>query len=115
MFGVAELEGACPQRVPSPPAVKRGRYGWRSIISFGGCQSGHLLMRLTAGSVVAYAMSCRRNWGGRSHNSGAAIGLLVTREISCVLPLLPCNPMKSDTEPIEIGVLSSTQESWPVN
>src|SRR5215475_9188217 len=30
-----------PSGLPGPPAMKRGRYGWRSIISVGGNQSGH--------------------------------------------------------------------------
>src|SRR5580692_11882429 len=34
-----------PSGLPGPPAMKRGRYGWRSIISGGGCQSGHSALR----------------------------------------------------------------------
>src|SRR5205085_10278960 len=34
-----------PSGLPGPPAMKRGRYGWRSIISLGGCQSGHSALR----------------------------------------------------------------------
>ena len=33
---VSEIEGARPSGLPSPPAVKRGRYGCRSIISLAG-------------------------------------------------------------------------------
>ena len=36
--------------LPGPPAMKRGREGWRSIISGGGVQSGHLALPVTLSS-----------------------------------------------------------------
>src|SRR4029077_5813310 len=35
-----------PSGLPGPPAMKRGREGWRVIISDGGAQSGHSALRL---------------------------------------------------------------------
>src|SRR6202012_3846470 len=36
-----------PSGLPGPPAMKRGRYGWRLIISAGGCQARHSALLVT--------------------------------------------------------------------
>ncbi len=43
---VPRYSARAPIGLPGPPAMKRGRYGWRSIISGGGVQSGHSALRV---------------------------------------------------------------------
>jgi len=44
------LGARAPIGFPGPPAMNRGRYGWRWIISGGGVQSGHSCLRVIRNS-----------------------------------------------------------------